>query len=164
MLFESDKLFKKIALKLGLKKEKTIGYLGYKRKQDYFAKLMGETTKICVDHTPFPMKKSMIENFFDENSSIFQNNINHKFRNEKNVLLQSISTYISLKANQNVLKKDYQLVRFESSNKPLLWFKIRLFLAHKNRNKIFLNIQSLDLYSKNKMRFILDWLEKLYIY
>ncbi len=164
MLFESNKLYKKIPLKLGLKKEKTKGYLGYKRKQDYFAKLMGETTKIAVDHTPFPMRKSIMESFFQSNEAIFQNNIQHKFRNEKNVLIQSISAYNELKYHPELLVEDYQLARFDSSNKPLFWMKLKLFLFKRNPKKIFLNIQSLDLYPKNKMKYILDWLDKLYIY
>lgn len=164
MIFESDKFFKKIALQLGIKKLKTKGYLGYKRKQDYFAKLMGENTKICIDHTPFSMRKSIMNRFFKEHDSIFQNNIKHKFRNEKNVLIQSISAYSELKNNKTVLIEDYQMARFNSSRNPLFWIQLKLFLFNKNPKKIFLNIQSLDLYPKNKMRYILDWLDKLYIY
>lgn len=164
MLFESDKFFKKIALDLGLKKLKTKGYLGYKRKQDYFAKLMGETTKICIDHTPFSMRKSMMNRFFEEHETIFQNNIKYKFRNEKNVLIQSISAYNELKNNKNLLLENYQMARFNSSTPPLFWIKFKIFLYEKNSEKIFLNIQSLDLYPKNKMRYVLNWLDKLYIY
>lgn len=164
MLFESDKIFKKIPLQLGLKKEKTKGYLGYKRKQDYFAKLMGRTTKICIDHTPFSMRKSMMETFFSKHQTIFQNNIKHKFRNETNVLIQSISAFNELTTQPDLLLQDYQLARFNSSNKPLFWFQFKLFLFKKNPKKIFLNLQSLDLYPKYKMSYILDWLDKLYLY
>ena len=162
--FESDKLFKKIPIKLGLKKVKTKGYLGYNRKQDYFAKLMGETKKIGIDHTPFSMRKSIMNRFFQDHDTIFQNNIKHKFRNETNVLTQSIAAYIELKENRNLLLEDYQLAQLQSSNKPVFWIKLKIFLYEKNPKKIFLNIQSLDLYPKNKMKYILDWLDKLYIY
>src|SRR5699024_5193604 len=123
MLFESDKLYKKIPIQLGLKKVKTKGYLGYKRKQDYFAKLMGDNKKFCVNHNHYPMRKSTMEAFFQEHSTIFQNNIRHRFRNEQNVLIQSISAYAELQQHPHLQKEDYQLAQFDSANKPLYWIK-----------------------------------------
>jgi len=162
MRFESDKFLKKIGLRLGIKKEKTKGYLGYKRKQDHFAKLMGETKKIAIDHTPFPMKKSMMSDFFLNHQAIFVNNIQFKFRNENNVLIQSIATFATLTENKSLLKKDYQLARIDSQNKPLFWLKIKMNLFEKDAKKIFLNIQSLDLYPAKKLNFVLKWLNNLY--
>lgn len=162
MIFESEKVAKKVAIKLGLKKEKSKGYLGYNRIQDYFAKLMGKKRKIGVDHTPFPMKKSLIVKFFKKNEEILKNNISSKFRNEKNVLIQSISAFTSRKKNKKVLIANYQLKKLSGVNKPLFYIKMQLNYVQKNKNVLFLNIQSLDLYSKSNRTFVISWLEKLY--
>ena len=163
MKFEEDKFFKKLAVKLGLKKIKTSGYLGYKRKQDFFFKLMGKSEKICINHTPFPFRKKTMENFFKRNNEIFLNNIKFKFRNENNVLTQSICAFEEFNSHAALLKNDYQLVQLDSPKKNIFLIKMKLFFSKKNQKKIFINIQSLDLYSTSKINYIKKWLDKLYI-
>ncbi|WP_298302096.1 hypothetical protein [Flavobacterium sp.] len=163
MSFESDKLHKKLALKLGLKKPRKREYLGYTRKQDFFFKLMNQSKKICINHTPFTFRKSTMENFYKLNPEIFLNNISFKFRSGKNALTQSISAFEEVQKNNATLKNDYQLIQIDSPKKNIFWIKLRLFLGKINSNKIFLNIQSLDLYSDAKVDYIKKWLDKLYI-
>lgn len=163
MPFESDKFFKKLAIILGLKKIKTKGYLGYKRKQDFFFKLMGKSNKICVNHTPFSFRKSTMEIFFKMNPDIFLNNIKFRFRNENNALTQSISAFEEVNNNSAILKNDYQLIQLDSPKKNIFWIKLKLYLGENNPKKIFLNIQSLDLYSVSKVNYLKNWLDKLYL-
>lgn len=163
MPFESDKFFKKLAITSGLKKIKTKGYLGYKRKQDFFFKLMGKSNKICVNHTPFSFRKSTMENFYAKNHEIFLNNIKFRFRNENNVLTQSISAFEEVNYNSAILKNDYQLIQLDSPKKNIFWIKLKLYLGKNNPEKIFLNIQSLDLYSVSKVNYLKKWLDKLYL-
>lgn len=160
MRFEEEKISKKLPILLGLKKPKTKGYLGYKRTQDYTAKALGYARKICLNHTPFAMRKSVLEKFYLENQTLFINNIKNKFRHENLVMVQSVVAHLEVENNKKVLHNDYQLVRFDSAKKPLSWIKFRLFINKMNRNKLFLNIQSLDLYAKTKIEYILNWIDK----
>ena len=158
--FEDDKLLKKIPTILKLKKRKIEGYLGYKRTQDYTARLLGDRRKICIDHTPFSFRKSTMTNFFKENKSLLITNINKKFRHENLLMLQTISAHLEYRLDKNVLKSDYQLIRFDSPKKSLIWIKFRLLMCRLNPKIIFMNLNSLNLYSRKKLNYILNWLSK----
>lgn len=146
--FEDERFFKKIAYSLGIKKKKVIGDIGYKRKHDYTAIILGEKKKINIDHTPFSFRKSTMINFFKENEHLLIENIKKKFRHETQIRIQSAAAHLEYRLDKNILKSDYQLMRFDSSKKPLFWIKLRLLICKLNPNILFINLNSLNLYSR----------------
>ncbi|WP_298497287.1 Stealth CR1 domain-containing protein [uncultured Algibacter sp.] len=146
--FDKDIFYKKF------KKPKT----GHKSIQQNAAKLVGFNNYYNFKHTPHPLRKSTFETYFKNNEQVFVDNIKHKFRNKTQFTPQGLANHIEIKNKTCVLKEDLQLMYFRSYKKPLLWYKFKLNV--KNKGKLFLGLQSLDLAPPGILKYILKWLEK----
>ena len=146
--FDEDKLIKKI------KKVK----LGHKTAQQKGAKLVGFEKYYNFKHTPHPFRKSTFEECFKNNKEVFLNNIQYKFRNNEQFLVQSLINHIEIENKTCVLKDNLQLIYFRTFKKPLIWYKIKLNLQ--SDKKLFLALQSLYLAPKPTLDYFLNWLDK----
>ena len=109
-------------------------------------------------HTPHPFRKSTFEECFKNNKEVFLNNIQYKFRNNEQFLVQSLINHIEIENKTCVLKDNLQLIYFRTFKKPLIWYKIKLNLQ--SDKKLFLALQSLYLASKPTLDYFLNWLDK----
>ncbi|MCF6167446.1 Stealth CR1 domain-containing protein [Lutibacter sp.] len=161
--FDTNTLYKVVHQKIvywlgGKTKNKKYGY---KKAQQNIAVKLGFKKYLRLDHTPASIRKTTIKNYFDNNPEMLIYNIQHRFRNPSQFMIQSLANHLEIKNMTCILKKDYQLLYFGSYKKPLIWYKFNLFLSDKNNNKLFLCLQSLDLCPKYKLDFFLNWLKKL---
>ena len=131
---------------------------GHKSAQQYSAKLIGFNKYYNFRHTPHPMRKSTLANYFDNNQQVFLNNIKYKFRNKKQFLTQGLANHIEIKNNSCILEKNLQLLYFRSYKKPLFWYKFKLN-SHR-KNKLFMGMQSLDQCPPNILKYLLQWLSQ----
>jgi hypothetical protein len=76
-------------------------------------------------------------------------------------MIQLHAAHLEILNNTYELKKNYNLVHFGSTEKSMFWIKSKLFLTEKDKSKLFVNIQSLDLYPKEKIEYILNWLDRI---
>lgn len=130
---------------------------GHKSIQQNAAKLVGFDKYYNFKHTPHPMRKSTFEKFFQANETIFINNIKYRFRDKSQFTPQGLANHLEIKNNSCILKDNLRLIYFRSYKKPLLWYKLKLKIASKN--KLFLGLQSLDLAPINVRNYILNWLD-----
>ncbi|WP_291117069.1 Stealth CR1 domain-containing protein [Flavobacterium sp. UBA6135] len=156
--YESEKL-KKFLESVGLKK-KRISKLGYKKAQENIARILKFKKYLKVSHTPFSMRKSIINDFLEKNEKVLLNNIKYRFRDPSYFMIQSLAAHLEILNKSFVLQKNFQLLHFGSSDKPLFWIKLKLNSIQNKKEKLFLNIQSLDLYPEKKLNYILNWLIK----
>lgn len=144
-------------------KTKKTKKFGYKRVQQNSAKLIGFKGKyLRIDHTPMPMRKSVIEQFYKSHPNLEYENVKYRFRNVKQHLIQSLVSHIEIKNNKNIIIKKFQLLFLNSYKYPLFWYKKRINKAHNRGNIIFLCLQSLDKSPKNISSFIFKWLNKIF--
>ncbi len=134
---------------------------GYKRGQQNAARALGFDKYFKLDHTPAPIRKSSLKNYFESNPDMQEKNIRHRFRNPEQYVLQSLANHIEIKKGTAVLKEDYQLIYIGGSHsKPLYWYKKMMNRSENDDSKLFLCMQSLDLCPKNKLDLLFDWLQK----
>ncbi len=145
--FDKDILYKK------LKKTKA----GHKTIQQKAARLAGFKKYYNFKHTPHPLRKSTFENYFKANEDVLIENIKHKFRNANQFTPQGLANHLEIKNKTCFLKNDLQLMYFRSYKKPLFWYKFKLNI--KDKGKLFLGMQSLDLCPPPILTYILQWLE-----
>ena len=157
--FESSKL-KEFLKSVGLKKNR-VSSLGYKKGQENSARILGLKKYFRLNHTPSPIRKSILNDYFEKNPEVVINNIKHRFRVPTYFMLQSHAAHLEVLNQSFVSKKSYKLLHFGSSAKPLEWIKFKLSLQKKYKKNLFMNIQSLDLYPAKKLNYILNWLDKL---
>jgi len=130
--------------------------------QEKSAKIIGFKRLFKFQHTPIPMRRSTLLDFFNENRELELKNIKHKFRSREQFLVQGIANHLEIRNKTCKILHNYQLVSFTTYNRSFLsiYFKFKcLFLR---RNKLFLNIQELNLYKKSNQEFVLNWLEEKY--
>ncbi|CAM1333276.1 Stealth CR1 domain-containing protein [Tenacibaculum aestuariivivum] len=136
---------------------------GHKKAQEKSAKLVGFKKYYKFHHVPYALRKSTFLNFFKENKAVEILNIKHKFRNPNQYTPQGLANHIEIKNKTAVLKSDYQLIYFQNYKKPFFWLKFKLNTFTKRKNKLFLNMQSLDQCPKEKLDYVLSWLDNKYI-
>ncbi|MDY0779627.1 Stealth CR1 domain-containing protein [Tenacibaculum sp. IB213877] len=152
--FNEDILVKKI-----FNSEKKRNKAGHKKAQEMSAKLVGFKKYYKFHHAPYSMRKSTLEKFYTKNPDIEIQNIQHKFRSPNQYTPQGLANHIEIKNKTGILKNDYQLVYIQNYKKPFYWLKFKLNIIANRKNKLFLNMQSLDQCPKHKLSFILNWLE-----
>ncbi|MES2412109.1 MAG: stealth family protein [Bacteroidota bacterium] len=157
--YESTK-FKDFLKDVGLKK-KRISKLGYKKGQENSAKILGFKKYLKLSHTAGPIRKSIVNDYFDKHPEVVIDNIKSRLRIPTYFMMRSHASHLEVINKSFELNNDYRLIHFGSSDKPLTWIKFKFSLQEKKKDKLFLNIQSLDLYPAKKQNYILNWLDKL---
>ncbi len=109
-------------------------------------------------HTTISVRKSTLIEFFQTNNFLW-NNVKHKFRNEKQFIISSLSEHLEIKANTYCYKKNIQLTYFRSYKNHHV-VKLKLFWFTKNKNKIFMTFQSLEKANEKTLKYILNWINK----
>jgi len=151
------KNYYKILSILGINKR--IKTLGFKKFQQNSARLTGAKEYLRRFHTPVSIRKNTLDFFFKKNNKILEKNIKHKFRNEDQFIISSLSEHIEIQNNSFYYKKDPQLVYFRSYKNYYI-VKLKLFWFSINKKKLFLTFQSLELANIYSQKYILNWIEK----
>src|SRR5210317_1267901 len=102
----------------------------------------GNRTYYKFHHTPAPLVKSTIANYFESHSEAFETNIKYRFRNENQFTIQGLVSHLHILKNKAILKKGLQLIYFGSYRKPLIWYIFVMNYATWNKSKLFLCLQS----------------------
>jgi len=143
-------------------KESKENIYGFKKGQQNIAKILGFKKYVRLDHTIAPLRKSTYDNYYIKNPEILSLNIKHRFRHPEQYTNQALANHLEIKKDNFVLKNDYQLVYFQNYKKPFWWLKNKLKRAEKDKNKLFLCMQSLDQCSEEKLVYIKNWLHNKY--
>lgn len=123
------------------------------------AKLLGYEKYYNIYHTPYPLRKSTIQAFFEENPSLLKRNLKYRFRHKNQFLLQVLANHIEIKNGTCTLTEDLALFYTHKYS----WFKIleKIYKTNLRGDKVlFCCLQSLETVSKRKLRFLLKWIDK----
>ena len=157
--FYEDKIFRKLYIKVkSIFKKQDKQKTGYKLAQQNSAKLLGLKKYIRRDHTPVSIRKSTIEEYFNQNPNFLDNNIKHRFRNNSQFIISSLSNHLEVKKETYILKTDFQLSYFQSYHFLITKFKLKMF--ENIKTKKFVCFQSLELAPKKTLNLILNWIDK----
>jgi hypothetical protein len=141
-------------LNIPVKEEK----ISFKKLQQNSARLALMDRYVRRFHTPVSVRRSTLTNFFKENSLLRQN-IQHRFRNQDQFLISSLSEHLEIKNDTYHFRKNSQLTYFRSY-KDLWLTKLKLKSFLSNKKKRFITFQSLDMANDENLDYILDWVEK----
>lgn len=158
--FETRKL-QDFLIRIGLK-NKRISKITYKKAHENSAQILGLKKYLKLNHTPFPIRRSVFIDYFSKHEDILKENIKHRFRVPTFFMVQAHAAHLEIINNTYRLKSDYSLIHFGSTEKSLNVIKAKLFFEQKKMKKLFLNIQSLDMYSEKGFSFITNWFNNLY--
>jgi len=132
--------------------------ISFKKFQQNSAKLAKTDKYVRRFHTPVCVRKSTLQNFF-ENNDLLKENIKHRFRDGNQFIISSLSEHLEIKNNTFHYRNNSQLTYFRSYKK--LWLtKLKLKWFEQNKNKLFITFQSLDMSNNKTLAYILKWIEK----
>jgi hypothetical protein len=149
-------LYYKTLSLIGIKKD--LSFPGYKKAQQKSAKLLGLKKYLRRDHTPVSLRKSTLENYFNERE-ILHNNVKFRFRNESQFIISSLSTHLEIINNTYKIKNNFQLSYFQSY-KSFSLIRFKLFLYDISKSKLFMCFQNLELADGKTLDYILCWIDK----
>lgn len=111
-------------------------------------------------HTPVPMRKSILINFFEDKNEILKHNISYKFRDNNNQFItETLANHLEIKNNSYVYQKQTKLTYFRSYKNYYL-VKLKLYLFDINKVKAFMTFQSLEMANTKTQTYIINWLNK----
>ena len=154
--YKEDIFYKKFFRK---KKKRTPSHIIAQEKS---AKILGLNKYFRFHHHPHPMRKSVLEAFFQDNPKREKKNMKYKFRHRKQFLIQGLSYHLTLLQNPKVKTKGYQLIHLNPYNKPLFWVRYKLNVRAESKKTLFLNLQNIEQCPEEKKQWILNWFEKKY--
>lgn len=157
--FREDRILRKSYhnfLKI-FKIQKKTNLNSFKNFQENSAKLAGSKYLFRRFHTPVPIKKSTLVNFFKDNN-LLEENIKYKFRNQNQFIISSLSEHLEIKNNTFVHKKDNQLLYFRNYRRFIETY-LKLLLFNIQKKDLFMTIQSIELADKKTQEYILSWIE-----
>lgn len=131
----------------------------HKKAQEKAASILGFKKLFRFRHTPHPIRKETLSNFYEKNPNVLKNNIQYKFRNKEQFLPVSLAYHLELKNGSCKVENNLNLVYFRSYKKPLLWYKFKL--KYLTKKKLFLGLQNLNNASEEKIDFIISWLNNI---
>ncbi len=141
-------------LNIPIKKDK----ISFKKAQQNSAKLAQMDKYVRRFHTPVSVRKSTLTSFFKKNT-LLRKNIQHRFRNENQFLISSLSEHLEIKNGTYHYRNSSQLTYFRSYKN--LWLtKLKLKRFKKDENKLFITFQSLDMANDKILDYIFRWIEK----
>ncbi|MDG1685294.1 MAG: Stealth CR1 domain-containing protein [Flavobacteriaceae bacterium] len=154
--FKENILYKKLHFK------KKVNQAGHVYAQEKSAKILGFQKLFKFHHTPHPMRISTIKLFFSNHNELEELNSSFKFRSPEQFLIQGIANHLEIKNGNCHVLNNYQMVHFRSYNKPIFWLKFKLNYFCNKKDRLFLNIQDLDLCPSSKQTYLIAWLNKRY--
>lgn len=157
--FHENRQFRKMYHKISSALGKPIkdNAIGFKKFQQTSAKLAGTKRYVRRFHTPVCIRKFRLEKFFQGND-LLKNNVKHRFRNENQFIISSLSEHLEIKNKTCHYQRDTQLTYFRSYKKPY-FTKLKLSRFIKNKRKLFMTFQSLELADDETLKYILDWID-----
>ena len=141
---------------------KKVNQAGHVYAQEKSAKILGFQKLFKFHHTPQPMRISTNQLFFSNHNGLEEQNSSFKFRSNEQFLMQGVANHLELKNGSCHVLSDYQMVHFRSYNKPNFWLKFKLNYFCNRKNRLFLNLQDLNLCPPSKQTYFIRWLEKRY--
>lgn len=148
-------LYHNILAFFGKHKVKTVGFKTF---QQTSAKLAGVKKYIRRFHTPVSVRKSTLQGFFKGNE-LLAKNIKHRFRHKDQFIISSLSEHLEIKNNTYSYKNNRQLTYFRSYKRPFI-VKLKLYRFIKNKSKLFMTFQSLELADDKTLNYIQNWIDQ----
>jgi len=111
-------------------------------------------------HTPHPVEKKLIEDYFNTNRKVFEKNIAYRFRDRSQFTFIALSNHLQLlSGNRQVETPGVAYLQPYGRSKDYIEKKIRI--CENDTTIKFLCVQSLDLCEKNQQDEIFNWMEKI---
>jgi hypothetical protein len=134
----------------------------FKVTQFFGAQILGfKKQYFRTEHTPHPINKIKLEEYFKENESILKRNLKFKIRHYNQFNTVSLANHLEIRSgNTNQITDNVEFVYLNPYGKYFNYVNKKLAICN-NENKKFMCAQSLDIATESDKDKVIGWLEKL---
>jgi len=132
---------------------------GFKDSLVNASKILNLKKYFLIEHTPHPIYKPQIENFFKENNNIFKENIKYKFRSPAQFNPQALSYILLMRDNNFKMAKTKNYLTINPTNRKKDYMSKKLEICSSNTSIKSICVQSLDLIDKEILSIFYKWID-----
>lgn len=155
--FAADQLMSK--LKPLVKGRKTFGF---KDSMLNAAKVLHKKDQYFrIQHTPLPLKKSILENYFNNHPDVLRSNIKHKFRSHQQFNPQALFYLLAEKEGAILVEKTNRELLIKPPNKPLQYAIRKRKTFENNKQLLFCCVESADQTSDEVRNYLFGWFSEI---
>jgi hypothetical protein len=111
-----------------------------------------------LPHVPFPLKKSIFQQFFSLYPAQLQHNIQFSFRDAQQFLPVSLAYHLALNENNAVIDPHLKAIGISGDRYSLPKIKKLLLGVEKKKAIAFMCVQSMDMASQSVQHFLNQWM------
>jgi hypothetical protein len=120
-----------------------------------------KTSYFCIKHTPLPLKRSVFEDFFNENPQALALNLSHKFRHETQFNPQALFYLIAFKSGKCIKESTKKDIFIKPEKKKINYALRKIKEFENNENILFGCISSADMAEESVRNKLFDWIKSL---
>lgn len=134
----------------------------FKRALELSAQLTGEQEHYwCISHTPHPMRKSLLEDFFAKNPAVLETNLSYKLRDVAQFSTVSLANHLEFQQGTPVTSRQTQVLNLKPTRFSPDKLAQQLEAAEHNSEVLFACFQSLDNADSTRQNMVLKWLDNM---
>ncbi|MEO6102687.1 MAG: stealth family protein [Pseudoxanthomonas sp.] len=143
--------------RLGRKQEK----VGNLDSQELSARLAGfEKRFYRLYHNPYPMRVSVLRDFFAARPELLASNVSYKLRSNDQFKAEAVATHLEIAQGGAILDNRLHVVQVKPATQTRSRMARKLSRADRDERAAFVCVQSLDRASASVQQEIIDWLDR----
>ncbi len=129
--------------------------------QENAAKLLGYSEQVFqLEHNPHPWKLSTWQEYFVVNPDVLEKNISFRLRSAQQFVPEGFSAHYEIKAGNAVIDNTLKTLQLKPADQALVRLRAKLAQAERDKNYVFVCIQSLENAQPDSFVLIVDWLDE----
>ncbi|WP_058452079.1 stealth family protein [Legionella sp.] len=113
-----------------------------------------------LPHAPYPARKDIFANFFQENPQQLSDNLSYRLRDYKQFWPISLAQHLEIQKKNVVFDSSLEVVTINGACHSLAKIKSRLARAERKKNVPFICLQSIDEASELTQKLLFNWLDQ----
>ena len=129
--------------------------------QEYSARLGGfEKRFYRLYHNPYPMRVSILRDFFAAHPDLLASNVSHKLRSNDQFKAEGLATHLEIAQGGAILDNSLHVVQIKPRQQARSRITRKLSRADRDKSAAFVCVQSLDMASISVQEEITNWLDR----
>ena len=129
--------------------------------QEHSARIAGfERRFYRLYHNPYPMRVSVLRDFFAAHPDLLAGNVSYKLRSNDQFKAEAVATHLEIAQDGAILDNSLHVVQIKPRQQPLARIRRNLSHADRDTSAAFVCVQSLDMASASIHQVITSWLDR----
>lgn len=134
---------------------------GYLAGQELTAKSLGFDGKYFqIPHNPHAWRVSTLKSYYESNPQLWNFNISFPLRSSEQSIVEALSAHLELQAGNVIVDQNLKTLQLKPADQALIRIKHKLNKADKDKNTVFVCVQSIERADEAAQKLIFSWLDR----